>query len=258
MVRRFFTLAATSVLLACAPHERLAELSAPEVSCEQRDIQIAGVLANKGGARYTATCPDGKSYRCISLGRPYGDEPETTCSLASDDAADGGESTSSTSSGTRGRAAPRGVLPGGWPRVRVEACGAELTLPASVTRTERTEPTTGARMYIAQAFAGKSEFGFSCAKLEGSTSDRATAEKVLAGSVRGAIEAVDGELIQSRKLPQLIGRTLVLRIKGRQTVMRIWLERDWVYMGMVAGIELLPEGAVAEYLERIQVDSPAP
>lgn len=199
MTSRLSLLATLLLLSACAPHERLAELSAPEVSCAQSEIEISDVLANKGAARYTATCPDGKVYRCISMGKPFGDDPETTCSLKSDDsdANDSAEATSGGAAVARGRA-PRGVLPGGWPLVRIDACGAQLTMPPNAKRSERTEPTTQAPMHLAEGSAGTTGFSFLCARLPGAAGERATPDEILAGAVRGAVEAVDGELLQCR------------------------------------------------------------
>lgn len=255
MTSRLSLLPTLLLLFACAPHERLAELSAPEVSCAQSEIEVSDILANKGAARYTATCPDGKVYRCISMGKPFGGDPETTCSPKSDDveAEDSGESTSSAAV-ARGQAAPRGVLPGGWPLVRIEACGAELTMPPNAKRSERIEPTTQSPIHLAEASAGTTGFSFSCARLPGTAGERATPDEILGGAARGSIEAINGELIQSRKLSQPPGRTLLVKVQGAQMAMRIWLQGDWLYSANVAPIERLPDGAVAEYLDRIQVD----
>src|SRR5688572_26152010 len=110
--------------------ERLAELSAPELGCAQAEIAIADVFTTKSAARYAATCADGRVYRCISMGKPFGDEPETTCQLnteASPDVPSDESDVVGSTSQARNRTVTRGLLPGGWPRVRIAQCDTELT-----------------------------------------------------------------------------------------------------------------------------------
>jgi hypothetical protein len=250
MKLHLLALAALAFLPACGSlQERLAELSAPEISCAQSDVEISETFSTRSASRYKASCSDGKVYRCISMGKPFGDDPETTCQpVSGDDAV-----ASSAGASEAGIAPPRGVLPGGWPRVRVNACQAELTMPPDARLFESVEPTQNITMREARAHAGGSAFGFSCAELPQLAAAPDNADEVVEGAVNGALQAIEGDLITSRKLRDGTGRSLLIRVKGAKMAMRVWTQGQWLYSASVVPIDSLPDGAVAEYLDRITV-----
>jgi hypothetical protein len=240
------TLAVLAALPACeAYYGRLPELASAELSCAESDLEVSDLFSTRTAARYTARCGNGKTYRCITMGKPYG-EPETTCQPAGTDT-EAGDTSESPSTGVA--RAPRGILPGGWPRMRIEACGAELTMPPAAQLVEGPEPTRQ---------AGDSAFNFACTQLPAPITESSKAEEVVTGAVRGALEAIDGELIASRKLSGVSGRSLLIRVKGAQMVLRVWTQGQWLYSASVVPIDNLPDGAVAEYLDRIEVPTGAP
>mgnify|MGYP001547163921 CR=1 FL=1 len=240
-----------SVLAACQPYYgRLAEFSSAELSCTEEEVEISDAYSMRAAARYTARCRDGKAHRCITMIKPYGEEPETTCQpLGSDSDSSIAEGSSQPSHSS---SAPRGILPGGWPRVRVNACNAELTMPPDAKLLESVDPTQNVSIREARAHAGGSAFSFSCAQMP-QLADISDKTEVLNGAVNGALEAMGGELVASRKLSDGAGRSLLIRVKGAKMAMRVWTEGQWLYSASVVPIDSLPDGAVAEYLDRIAV-----
>jgi hypothetical protein len=246
---------ALAALPGCQPYYgRLAEFSSAELSCTEEEVEISDAYSTRAAARYTARCRDGKAYRCITMIKPYPAEPETTCQPMG---ADSEETVANASSSQSSAGAPRGILPGGWPRVRIHACQAELTMPPDAKLLESIEPTSGIAMREARAHAGESAFNFSCAQLPQLSGEPGKADEVVAGAVNGALQAISGEVISSRKLPEGTGRSLLVRVQGARMALRVWTQGEWLYSASVVPIDSLPDGAVAEYLDRITVPKPA-
>jgi hypothetical protein len=62
------------------PDARLRELAAPHVACSEAELHFVEGRGNAGSAVYLVECDGGQRYRCISRGRPFGEEPDTVCS----------------------------------------------------------------------------------------------------------------------------------------------------------------------------------
>lgn len=70
-----------ALLQACVdPDARLRQLAAPYVSCTEDELSFVEGRGNAQSAVYVVECDGGQRYRCISRGRPFGDEPDTVCS----------------------------------------------------------------------------------------------------------------------------------------------------------------------------------
>lgn len=70
-----------ALLQACVdPDARLRQLAAPYVSCTEDELSFVEGRGNAQSAVYVVECDGGPRYRCISRGRPFGDEPDTVCS----------------------------------------------------------------------------------------------------------------------------------------------------------------------------------
>ncbi len=65
------------------PDARLRELAAPHVACTENELRFVEGRGNAQSAVYLVECKGGRTYRCISRARPWGDEPDTVCSADS-------------------------------------------------------------------------------------------------------------------------------------------------------------------------------
>jgi hypothetical protein len=252
----FLTVVAMAAVVACEPYYgRLPEFASSELSCEQSEVTVSDALSTNAAVRYTARCGDGRSYRCITMMKRYGEAPETICrpSAEGEVAENDDEMSAGASPSVETHQATRGVLPGGWPRIRIAACGAEATMPSDAKVVETVEATTQLTMHEARGHAGGSAFNLACTQIPALATTPSKANEIVAGAAQGALDAVDGELIASRKLSVGTGRSLLIRVQGAQMAIRVWTQGPWLYSASVAPIDKLPDGAVAEYLDRITV-----
>ena len=126
-------------------------------------------------------------------------------------------------------------------------------MPSDAKVVETVEATTQLTMHEARGHAGGSAFNPACTQIRALSTDPSKANEIVAGAAQGALDAVDGELIASRKLSVGTGRSLLIRVQGAQMAIRVWTQGPWLYSASVAPIDKLPDGAVAEYLDRITV-----